>query len=100
MTSFRPTLLNGCRLAATAAEARFRINVPAPPARATRVVALDQVAVAVVGRAAQRAWQGAVFYAYEPGTPAGTATGGRRRSFCARPTARGRGSARRSRART
>ncbi|HEX8928663.1 MAG TPA: 3-methyl-2-oxobutanoate hydroxymethyltransferase [Actinomycetota bacterium] len=75
MTSFRPTLLNGCRLAATAAEARFRINGPAPPARATRVVALDQGAVAVVARTAQRAWQGAVFYAYEPASPGGNGDG-------------------------
>jgi hypothetical protein len=76
MTSFRPTLLNGCGLAATAAEARFRINGSSPPARATSIVALDQGAVAVVSRAAQQSWQGARFFTYEPGSPGGNAEGG------------------------
>jgi hypothetical protein len=76
MTTIRPTLLNGCGLAATAAEARFRINGPTPPARATRVVALDRGAVAVVSRAAERSWQGAQFFAYEPGAPGGNGHGG------------------------
>ena len=64
----RPTLLNGCARAATATEARFRINAPDPAPRATRVVALDPGAAALIRRAAQRHWQGAVFFTYEPGS--------------------------------
>src|SRR6266542_584021 len=69
--STRPTLLNGCGMAATAAEARFRINGPNPPARAARIVALDRGAAAVISRAAQQRWQGAHFFTYEPGSPDG-----------------------------
>ena len=67
--SSRPTLLNGCAMAATTTEARFRINAPNPAPRATRVVALDPGAAALVRRVAQRHWQGAVFFTYEPGSP-------------------------------
>lgn len=66
MSAARPTLLNGCGPAASAAEARFRIDGPSPPARSTRVVALDPGAVEVVRRAAERSWQGARFFSYEP----------------------------------
>jgi hypothetical protein len=54
----RPTLLNACARAATAAEARFRIDVPIAPARSTRVVALDDAALAVVRQAAAQQWSG------------------------------------------
>jgi len=73
--STRPTLLNGCAMAATAAEARFRINGPNPPARAARIVALDRGAAAVISRAAQQRWQGAHFFTYEPGSPGGDRDG-------------------------
>jgi hypothetical protein len=69
--STRPTLLNGCAMAATVAEARFRINGPNPPPRATCIVALDRGAAAVISRAAQQRWQGAHFFTYEPVPPAG-----------------------------
>jgi hypothetical protein len=75
MSAPRPTLLSGCGLAASAAEARFRIDGPSPPARATRVVALDPGAVAVVRRAAERSWQGARFFSYEPGARDGGGNG-------------------------
>jgi hypothetical protein len=64
----RPTLLNSCARAATAAEARFRINAPIAPSRATRVVALDAGAELVVRRAAQRQWVGARFFTCETST--------------------------------
>jgi len=67
--STRPTLLNGCGMAATAAEARFRINGPNPPARAARIVALDRGAAAVISRAAQQRWQGAHFLHLRAGIP-------------------------------
>ena len=44
----RPILASSCALAATAAEARFRIDAKPQPPRATSVVALDDGAVEVV----------------------------------------------------
>lgn len=58
----RPILLNSCARAATAAEARFRINAPIAPNRGTRVVALDRGAEPVVRRAATGPWRGARFF--------------------------------------
>jgi hypothetical protein len=63
----RPTLLNSCAKAATAAEARFRINAPDPAPQATRIVALDRGAAAVVRRAAQQHWRSSHFLTYEGG---------------------------------
>jgi hypothetical protein len=60
----RPTLLNSCSWAATAAEARFRINAARPAARSTRVVALDAGAVPIVARLAAESWGGARFFNY------------------------------------
>lgn len=58
-----PTLLNACAKAATAAEARFRIDRPIA-GRSARVIALDEGAVAVVRRAAaQQPWHDARFFA-------------------------------------
>ncbi|MET9044529.1 3-methyl-2-oxobutanoate hydroxymethyltransferase [Streptomyces sp. NPDC004362] len=48
--------------AASASESRFRIGVPIAPARAARVVALDDRAASVVRRLAQRSWAHARFY--------------------------------------
>jgi hypothetical protein len=58
----RPILLNSCARAATAAEARFRIDAPIAPSRATRVVALDKGAEPVVRRVAEQHWSGARFF--------------------------------------
>jgi S1-C subfamily serine protease len=58
----RPILLNSCARAATAAEARFRIDAPIAPNRGTRVVALDRGAEQVVRRVAEERWLGARFF--------------------------------------
>ena len=59
----RPTLLNGCAQAATAAEARFRIDRPIG-GRSARVIALDEGAAEVVHRVADLPWGGARFLTY------------------------------------
>ncbi len=64
MTPVRPTLLSSCAKAATAAEARFRIDYPLAPSRATRVVALDEEAGGVVRRVAEQPWATARFYSW------------------------------------
>jgi len=58
----RPTLLHSCARAATAAEARFRIDVPIAPSRATRIIALDEWSAVVVGHVAEQAWATARFF--------------------------------------
>jgi hypothetical protein len=57
----RPILLNSCARAATAAEARFRIDAPIVPSRATRILALDDGSVDVVSRVARMPWASARF---------------------------------------
>ncbi|MGH3366544.1 MAG: hypothetical protein ACRDOY_05020 [Nocardioidaceae bacterium] len=69
----RPTLLHSCARAATAAEARFRIDVPIAPARASRIIALDEVAAVVVRHVAAQAWATARFFTWD-GSP-GSANG-------------------------
>jgi hypothetical protein len=64
----RPTLLNGCASAATAAEARFRIDRPIAGGSA-RVIALDEGAADVVRRVADHPWGGARFLTSETWTP-------------------------------
>jgi hypothetical protein len=61
----RPTLLSSCARAATAAEARFRVNYPNSRTRASRIVALDPDAASMVGRIAGQAWNGAHFLSYQ-----------------------------------
>jgi hypothetical protein len=56
----RPTLLNGCARAATAAEARYRIDRPIA-GRSARVFALDAGAAAILGRVAEEPWRDARF---------------------------------------
>jgi hypothetical protein len=56
----RPILANSCARAATAAEARFRIDRPIG-GRAALVVALDDDAAEVVERVAEQPWRGARF---------------------------------------
>ena len=57
----RPILANSCALAATAEEARFRIDRPIG-GRAAVIVALDGEAADVVDRVAERPWGGARFF--------------------------------------
>jgi hypothetical protein len=57
----RPILRSSCAIAATAAEARFRIDRPIG-SRAAVVVALDDQAASVVDRVAERPWRGARFF--------------------------------------
>jgi hypothetical protein len=64
----QPTLLNSCARAATAAEARFRIDRPIA-GRSARVVALDEGAAEVVRRVAEQPWNGARFFTSGGGTP-------------------------------
>lgn len=56
----RPILANSCARAATAAEARFRIDRPIG-GRAALVVALDDAAAEVVDRVSEKPWRGARF---------------------------------------
>ncbi|HWC78668.1 MAG TPA: hypothetical protein VG756_01775 [Pseudonocardiaceae bacterium] len=69
----RPTLLNSCARAATAAEARYRIDAAPQTARSTRVVALDSGAAAVVLPLPELPWRNARFLRYqaESGHPGG-----------------------------
>ena len=62
-----PTLLNSCAKAATAAEARFRINAQPFTQRSTRVVTLDAGAASLIDRVARRSWDGARFFSYRAG---------------------------------
>ena len=61
MTAVRPILANSCAHAATAEEARERIDRPIG-GRAALVFALDEEAAEVVDRVAELPWQGARFY--------------------------------------
>jgi hypothetical protein len=72
--SARPTLLNSCASAATAAEARYRIDAAPQTARATRVVALDAGAAAILRPLPEQPWQGARFLRY-PGAAGPADTG-------------------------
>jgi hypothetical protein len=56
----RPILLNSCARAATAEEARFRIDRPIG-GRSALVVALDDEAADIVDRVAEKPWRGARF---------------------------------------
>jgi hypothetical protein len=65
----QPTLLGSCARAATAAEARFRINAPAFTQRCSRVIALDEQAADVVRELAERTWHGGHFLVFESEVP-------------------------------
>ncbi|SEK92420.1 hypothetical protein SAMN04515665_106141 [Blastococcus sp. DSM 46786] len=58
--------LSSCARAATAEEARYRIDRPIAPSRAGRVVALDAGAAEVLRRTAQQEWAHARFYVCGP----------------------------------
>lgn len=68
----RPTLLHTCAEAATAAEARFRVDYPNSKGRTSRIVALDSGAAAVIERISGQAWNGAHFLTYQEPTSADT----------------------------
>ena len=72
----QPTLLNSCARAATAAEARFRISERDVPPRASRIVALDELAADIVRRLAARRWSGGHFLAFETVVRANGSGGG------------------------
>jgi hypothetical protein len=57
--------LSSCARAASAAEARFRIDRPIAPSRAGRVIALDEQAAQVLARTARLEWANARFYVCE-----------------------------------
>ncbi len=59
------SLLSSCARAATAEEARYRIDRPILPSRAGRIVALDERAAEVLRRTAQLEWANARFYLCE-----------------------------------
>jgi hypothetical protein len=61
LTPARPILANSCAFAATAEEARFRIDRPIG-GRTALVIALDDEAAEVVDRVAELPWQGARFF--------------------------------------
>ena len=96
----RPILANSCARAATAAEARFRIDAkPIRRPRATSVVALDDGAMELVRELAGQEWNAARFLGLPDGSPAGEYAGppaaDRRRRV--RPAGRGAGRGRRRR---
>lgn len=62
-----PILANSCARAATAAEARYRIDAPIAPSRGALVIALDDGAVDVAHVAAAESWSSARFLRCAPG---------------------------------
>jgi hypothetical protein len=66
----QPTLLNSCASAATAAEARYRIDSPGDWApRASRIIALDGPAAGIVRGLAAHRWRGGHFLDFEAVVP-------------------------------
>ncbi|HET9672373.1 MAG TPA: 3-methyl-2-oxobutanoate hydroxymethyltransferase [Actinomycetota bacterium] len=63
--SRRPTLLHSCARAATAAEARFRVDYPNSTERASRIIALDDTAFRILQPVSERPWRGARFLRFE-----------------------------------
>jgi hypothetical protein len=64
----RPILANSCARAATAEEARFRIDRPIG-GRSALIVAVDDDAAGVVDRVAEKPWRGARFVHAGDGQP-------------------------------
>lgn len=58
--------LSSCARAASAEEARYRIDRPISPSRAGRIVALDDGAAEVLRRTAELPWANARFYRCDP----------------------------------
>jgi hypothetical protein len=68
VTTTLPTItLSSCVRAASAAETRYRVDVPIAPSRGVRVIALDPAAAVVAGRAAAQEWATAHFLVAESG---------------------------------
>lgn len=65
-----PILANSCARAATAAEARYRIDAPIVPSRGARVIALDDGAATIAARVAGQQWASARFLVCEAGPDA------------------------------
>jgi hypothetical protein len=69
-----PILLNSCARAATAAEARYRIDRPID-GRSARIIALDDGAAAIVRQAAEEPWRDARFFESEGPVPGADGNG-------------------------
>jgi len=65
-----PTLLSSCARAATAAEARYRIDYPNSRARSSRIVALDDEAAAIMRRIEDDVWGDTHFLTFRARHPA------------------------------
>jgi hypothetical protein len=65
MDDRRPTLLHSCARAATTAEAGYRVDYPNSSERASRIIALDDRAAAILEPVADRSWRGARFLTFE-----------------------------------
>jgi len=65
MDDRRPTLLHSCARAATSAEARYRVDYPNSTERASRIIALDDRAAAILEPVADMPWRGARFLTVE-----------------------------------
>ena len=65
-----PTLLSSCAKAATAAEARFRVDYPNSKARASRIIALDADAADLMHRIDDDSWGEAHFLTFHSRHPA------------------------------
>ena len=59
-----PTLLHSCSRAATAAEARFRVEYPNSTTRVSRIVALDDAAAEIMRQIEEGPWSGARFLTF------------------------------------
>jgi hypothetical protein len=81
MADRRPTLLHSCSRAATAAEARYRVDYPNSTERASRIIALDDRAAAILGPVADRPWRGARFLTFEAARDGDGDVDARLRSF-------------------
>jgi hypothetical protein len=64
-----PTMLASCARAATAAEARFRVEYPNARRHVARIFALDKPAAQTMRRVAAERWRGAEFLTFQTPTP-------------------------------
>lgn len=65
----QPTLLSSCARAATAAEARYRINAPSFSPRESRVIGLDERSARLVRDISAKPWGGGHFLVFETALP-------------------------------
>jgi len=76
-TQRQPTLRSSCASAATAAEARYRIDGSGDWAqRASVIIALDEQAAGIVRRLSAHRWSGGHFLSFEAAVPANGSGGG------------------------